>query len=373
MYLVWKRLQSLYRTQKALFLLLVGCPVLCTFFILVSVGSILNVAMTRSENEENLYVMFNLEEDQRFDLAEELAWDCYSREPEVIQYVDFLSPANAVNTLEDGSCTGYVPVVLNAAFQNGNLIPYTDDYVADPIEGVMFDEESFASDTPYALVQCIDTDTVTLDTVTLTVLGRLPWYSDDGAVFPWISVNPAGMESLPISALTFLLTRSLTKEEFSAFCACLDDRGLSYGVVQTGESNADLAAIGNTTAAICGAFLVCFGMTLLLLYGYSLKRRNHQVAVFRMVGCTRNRTIKGYLLEYGILFLPGAIVGGGLYWVFVTVYLGNVQTYLTTGYAAGILWKAFLAEILVVTAELLGSSVFYGRVSVHRQWTVGTR
>ena len=373
MFVVRSRLKGLFRAQRSLFYLLLVYPFVGTFFILVSVGSILNISLARAENAGELYVQFTLEKKLDYDTAGKIVQACFLQGNGSIEAFSLFSVANIKEYTENSDLRGTVSAVMNATFNGNEIVPYNECYSGNPEEGNLFDRESFRTSEPLALVRNISGETVSLETGTLYVLGRFSANPDEAASFPWLAVNPAGMRLCSVSTIRLELERSLTKEEFSMICSCFDDAAASYEVIHSGESSACLSAVENTTAGIFVIFLACFGAILLLVFRYSMKSRRGHTAIFRILGCTGRYSVVLLLLEYGILFIPSAVFGGAAYLIFLKVYLGNVQTYLTSGYAAGIIGKTLLAEILLLFAGLVMLSVRWGHASIHRQWTEAKR
>jgi len=365
----WLRLCGLYRKSKGLLLLLVLVPFFCTVLIMFSAGSIINLSMSRDEDNHKMVAMFSLEKRAEFDSLVAVIERIYEIVPQgVIPYFSLISHTTLSEEVDNPMFADSVSVEFRGKIYHEEVYPYMEKLPGDFSEGGVFSQEEFASDQPYVIVRHILGDSILVNNSKLRVVGRIQQNENFDARFPWMMTNVAAMRLFPISSVQIGLRRSLTSGEFENICDAFHQAGYEYKVVYSGESEADEKAIMKTIECVCGTFLVILEYVLLLLYQYSLTRRMRQLAVFRLLGCTRGRMFRLIIVEQLVLFLPAAFLGGFSYFLLVKSGLGKIQRYLSSEHAIDALCCIFALLILIIIIEVAAISVFYGRLTVHRQF-----
>lgn len=85
-----------------------------------------------------------------------------------------------------------------------------------------------------------------------------------------------------------------------------------------------------------------------MLYLYMIKKRSHELSIFRICGCTKSKVIHFYLGECILISLPTYFIGIGIYKLLLKKVFSNIFEFMEQAYSPSVYLIIFLIYLVVV-------------------------
>ena len=201
--------------------------------------------------------------------------------------------------------------------KNGRYgVAFIDERMSKDIGwGRYFTDEDMNSDVPMAVTFNVDSDVYVRNGTEYEIIGRRNQDSDNASSLielneRYIYMQPAALLDEKVSSLNFGVKRILNSREkkkiINAFENAVGDKvTMSYRYNDTGDKEAIYKAVFISGVMIIFALLG----TLVIMYIYLLSKRRNRLAVWRLVGCNKNKTLFFFLSELFIVAEFSLILG----------------------------------------------------------------
>lgn len=369
MKLIWYNIREIIRSHKALGLIIVLVPFLCTFAIFFATGILVNNEYQSGETKKTTMVDVQFRDYPQYDDVERMTQQVYQVvEDEVI--VCFSMFVLARNHNQDLPHYFYkFPVILGADYEEGQMVPNDSFYYRDDLrEGRRLTAEDFASEVPCGIARDLPKEPLIVEGREVKVVGRKVGSEESGSIFPWLTVNPAFMQGLEIISTNYYLNRSLFQDEFQSIVVVLDEHCEgNYKILYTGTVDGDEQAMRKTASCACALILMTAGYTLLMLYRYLVNYRAYKMAVCRLLGCSRRENCKILFGELLAGIVPAVLLGVLAFLICQKTFLKDIYPYIDPVFTPAVYSGMTLGILAVLTVVCFLFAMYYSRYSVKSQ------
>lgn len=233
-------------------------------------------------------------------------------------------------------------------------------------EGRLYTDEEYNSDKYYALTMSIDADELIIEGKKFEVLGKML----DFGVVPEVRTTPFVFEdmNLPIEFLCFDVNRILTEKELGKVTVLLDKvipgkYTLSYKL----SSKEDEKAILRSSILISLIIGMSAAAVLLIVYGYIMKMRRRNLAIWRLTGCSALRSAGLFFCEMAVISVPSVFSGFVFFYAAQRLWLNELYPYMEVTHTLGLYAKVYAAMMLIMFALFAALAIVNSRHSVKEQ------
>lgn len=201
-----------------------------------------------------------------------------------------------------------------------------------------------------------DDGTITLFGKTYEVVGV---YSAGGGtpIVPFLTVP----DELKIVDFSIVFERNITRSVYEALTQTAAEVIPDKLIFPEPEfPDADSIAIYNNMLAISVVISLLSIVNFAMLYRFVLKKRQRDLAVLRICGCTKTKAVLVYLAECLLLTLPAYIVGALINAVCVKSVFAGVFDFITEAYSPeiyGLIAATYFTVFLIILSFMIFGSV----------------
>ena len=183
-------------------------------------------------------------------------------------------------------------------------------------------------------------------------------------IVPFLTVP----DSIPLDGFGIRFYKSVTKTQYNQIVNTANELlpgKLIFEDLHLPDN--DTIYLYNNTMLIAVLISVVSAINFAMLYLYMVKRRSHELSVFRICGCTKSKAVRLYLGECILISVPVYFVGVALYIILLKRLLSDVFEYMEQAYSVKIyliIFLIYLAVVLlimeIVIRKKISSSVMEG-------------
>lgn len=157
-------------------------------------------------------------------------------------------------------------------------------------------------------------------------------------------------DSLPLTGFGIMFYHNVTRAQYNELTSVAEEiipGKLIFDDLQFPDS--DTVYLYNNIILIAILISLVSAINFSMLYLYLVKKRSHELSVFRICGCTKSKAVHYYLGECILISVPTYFVGIGLYIILLKHVLSGVFEFMEQAYS----WKIYLIIFLIYLAVVL--------------------
>lgn len=365
MSIIKSNIVQMWRTKHSFFLVVIFVQAIAAFSVLYVTGAIANdyfLIKEDSPTNMDINISLNITGDNPVhyseikDMVFEITNDCL--------------PGIAYDTALLTHYTAEYGQIMSIFNVEGDRYLLTDTLThtiqGKLIEGRIFTEEELNAEKCYAVVSGLNSDELIIDGQKIEIVGR----SLDMIGIPEIRLNPYVYETLDleVSVLDILLNRIITEDEFGKLTELLDETlPGNYRIGLETSTEEDKIAILKSSLVTSSLIGVSVLAVLLIVYGYIIRLRKKNLAIWRLTGCSSIKAAGLFFTEMGIISAPSVLLGFIVFYFTQIKWLNKFYPYMEVTHTAELYVKSYVAMMLALFVLFAGISVFNSRYSVKQQ------
>ena len=193
----------------------------------------------------------------------------------------------------------------------------------------------------------INDDTIRLFGKEYKVIGV---YDGAGAcpIVPFLTVP----NDFPINGFGFIFYHNITRTQYNELIEVSNEVLPGMLIFEDLQfPDIDTIYLYNNIMMISVLISVLSAINLAMLYLYMIKKRSHDLAVFRTCGCSKSKAIRLYLGECMLISIPTYLIGTTIYIVLMKLIFSNIFEFMEQAYTTAVyltIFAIYLISILVV-------------------------
>jgi len=157
-------------------------------------------------------------------------------------------------------------------------------------------------------------------------------------------------DSLQLTGVGIMFYHNVTKAQYNELTSVAEDilpGKLVFDDLQFPDS--DTVYLYNNIMLIAILISLVSAINFTMLYLYMVKKRSHELSVFRICGCTKSKAVHYYLGECILISVPTYFAGIGLYIILLKQVLSGAFEFMEQAYN----WKIYLSIFLIYLTVVL--------------------
>ena len=322
MKLIILNIRNLWKDQKLFLLIIILVQALCAFCLTFIIGVMIN---------NNKFIGFRLIDTMYINIETMIKYK--EIEEELKDLIDvkldgIVDDMLVVGVVADEKASeGLLNVWTQVTVENGKYVAGT--YMQDIMfmqtkSGRILTEEELNSNTPVAVIADYPSNEIKINSIDYNVIGVR-----EGTGVSTVFISPINLRDIGVCAVELYVNRFITPEEYQLVIETFDEViPNGYTIQENRESEGDEKSLMKTILLSCVLIGVVLTGTLVIVYQHIMDKRNFKLAVFRLVGCSRIRSVGLLVVEMLMISIPSLLLGFGLFKWLQERYLEGVYPYM---------------------------------------------
>ncbi|MBQ8281076.1 MAG: hypothetical protein IJZ25_01570 [Lachnospiraceae bacterium] len=365
MSIIKSNISQMWHAKHSFFIVVILVQIIAAFSILYITGATANDYLYLKEDANSnlsLYVAFDNDsaEPVNYSKIEDMLFElCEEHIPGVTDYIGISTPyfeetgkIMSVFNIEDGRYRLTDEITRN----RGSMLK----------SGRVFTEEELNSEAYYAITDVYQGDKLIIENQEFEIIGELI----PGSGVTQIDTTPYAMKSLELKLdfMLIYLDRILTTEELAGVEALFEETiPGQYSITLKTTTNDDKNAILKSSLVTSALIGVSVLVVLLIVYGYIIKLRKKNLAIWRLTGCTVRRAAFLFFTEMAVLSAPSVLLGFLLFYITQQLWLNDFYPYMAVTHTWELYIGMYLAVMLALFIVFAGIAIVNSRYSVKQQ------
>lgn len=322
MKLIFFNIRNLWKDQKLFLLIIILVQALCAFCLTFIIGVMIN---------NNKFIGFRLIDTMYINIETMIKYE--EIEEELTDLVDveldgIVDDMLVVGVVADEKASeGILSVWTQVAVENGKYVAgtYMQDIMFMQTEsGRILTEEELNSNIPVAVIADYPSNEIQINDIDYDMIGVR-----EGTGVSTAFISPINLREIDIIAVELYINRFITQEEYQLVMEAFDEViPNGYTIQENRESEGDEKSLMKTIMLACVLIGVVLTGTLVIVYQHIMDKRNYKLAVFRLTGCSRIRSMGLLVVEMLMISIPSLLCGFGIFKWLQERYLEDVYPYM---------------------------------------------
>lgn len=375
MNLIKSNIIEMWREKPSFFIVVILVQMLASFSVLYATGAIANDYYSIKEDygmNLTLYVPFlNSSENGPvcYSMIEETVSDIFNG-----KMSDTIKGAYIFTDWIEGAGENGTSVRFDSSFKIVGDRYFLPDITKEGIEGTLieghaFTDEEMNSKGYYVIIGGAADKEIELNGKKFEIVGKTLTMLSGTDSFTY-STTPYAVKSLnlKLGGFSFELKRMIREDELEYIKEKFERvlPGQCKFIVQT-SSDEDKKAIMKSSLVISALIGMSALAVLAVIYGYIIGRRNRNLAIWRLTGCSSVKAAGFFFTEMAAISVPSVLLGFAVFRFVQVKWLNGLFPYMSVTYTFSLYAGLYLAIMSVLAVLFMGISIFNSRYSVKQQ------
>lgn len=367
---VLKNIKNFIKTERMIFLLALICIIASSFIINFSYGLYQNYNVIKEEEESELYefeISFNNDFNGTYATKEMIENTVLSFSSSLDQAIDMFLIIPQCDEIDSDV---YGNMLIRFCVDNGKITPCTlfknnmqsfgtlvsGSYFSDEQEAngenvaLVFDDIGYSGSLTEQLM--ISDDTISFQGKEYKIIGTQRMHP---LIVPFKSLN----DDTPIYTILFHFVKPITRSQYNEIKSVVyENFGDLASIPDLEIPESENYYLYNTIILISILIAILAAINFAVLYKYILSKRTKTLAVFRICGCTKAKTLRIFLSECMLITIPVFALTSLVYDRLILPILANHFEYIKSAYSP-LLYLIIFGIYVVSSLIVLGIMIYF--------------